>query len=56
MTQISIYIFYERHWEKIISRFANIASNEIVVILNELNINGIDSAKKIATKPQSVYL
>ena len=37
VTQISvIFFFYERHWEKIINRFANIAANEITLIVNEL--------------------
>ena len=50
VTQISvIYFFYERHWEKIINRFANIAANEITFIINELEKNSIDNAKKIAT-------
>ena len=50
VTQIStIYFFYERHWEKIINRFANIAANEITFIINELDKNRIDNAKKIAT-------
>ena len=49
VTQIStIYFFYERHWEKIINRFANIAANEITFIINELDNNRIDNAKKIA--------
>ena len=49
VTQIStIYFFYERHWEKIINRFANIAANEITFIINELDKNRIDNAKKIA--------
>ena len=50
VTQISmIYFFYERHWEKIINRFANIAANEITFIINEIDKNRIDNAKKIAT-------
>ena len=40
VTQISaIFFFYERHWEKIVNRFANIASNEITFIVNELEKN-----------------
>ena len=50
VTQISvIFFFYERHWEKIINRFANIAANEITFIVNELEKNRIDNAKQIAT-------
>ena len=50
VTQISvIFFFYERHWEKIINRFANIAANEINFIVNELEKNRIDNAKQIAT-------
>ena len=50
VTQIStIYFFYERHWEKIINRFANIAANEITIILNELDKNRINNAKLIAS-------
>lgn len=50
ITQIStIYFFYERHWEKIINRFANIAANEITIILNELDKNRINNAKLIAS-------
>ena len=44
-----IFFFYERHWEKIINRFANIAANEITFIVNELEKNRIDNAKQIAT-------
>ena len=50
VTQISvIFFFYERHWEKIINRFANIAANEITLIVNELEKNKIEDAKQIAT-------
>ena len=50
VTQISvIFFFYERHWEKITNRFANIAANEITFIVNELEKNRIDNAKQIAT-------
>ena len=50
VTQIAvIFFFYERHWEKIINRFANIAANEITFIVNELEKNRIDNAKQIAT-------
>ncbi|MEL0124265.1 MAG: HAMP domain-containing sensor histidine kinase [Alphaproteobacteria bacterium] len=50
VTQISvIFFFYERHWEKIINRFANIAANEITLMVNELEKNRVDNAKQIAT-------
>ena len=41
ITQLSVvFFFYERHWDKILNRFANIAANQITVILNEYQVNG----------------
>ena len=57
VTQISaIFFFYERHWEKIVNRFANIASNEITFIVNELEKNRINNAKQIATNLNLYYM
>ena len=42
--------FYDRHWEKIITRFSNIASNQINLIKNEYNIYGLNRAKEVASK------
>ncbi len=51
ITQASVvFFFYERHWEKIIDRFSNIAANKISVILHEYEMGGIIEAKKIAEK------
>ena len=51
ITQASVvFFFYERHWEKIIDRFSNIAANKISVILYEYKKGGIIEAKKIAEK------
>ena len=43
-----IFFFYERHWDKIINRFSNIASNQINLLVSEYKENGIESAKKKA--------
>ncbi len=43
-----IFFFYERHWDKIINRFSNIASNQINLLISEYRQHGIDSAKKKA--------
>ena len=45
-----VFFFYDRHWEKIITRFSNIASNQINLIKNEYNVNGFDKAKEIANR------
>ncbi len=45
-----VFFFYDRHWEKIITRFSNIAINQINLIKNEYKINGIERAKKVANK------
>ena len=40
---LAIFIFYDRHWEKITTRFANIASNQINLIVdNFLSTSSID--------------
>ena len=43
-----IFFFYDRHWEKIVNRFTNIASNNINLIINQYQINGFNTAKNIA--------
>ncbi len=43
-----IFFFYDRHWEKIINRFSNIASNKINLILNQYETNGLEIAEGIA--------
>jgi len=45
-----VFFFYDRHWEKIITRFSNIASNQINLIISEFNTNGEEKAKEIAIK------
>ena len=45
-----VFFFYDRHWEKIITRFSNIAINQINLIKNEYKINGPERAKEIANK------
>ena len=47
---ITVFIFYDRHWEKIITRFSNIAINQINLIKNEYKINGLERAKEVANK------
>ena len=43
-----VFFFYDRHWEKIINRFSNIASNQVGLLINEYKTHGIDEAKKKA--------
>ena len=45
-----VFFFYDRHWEKIITRFSNIASNQINLIKSEYNKAGFDKAREIANK------
>ena len=45
-----VFFFYDRHWEKIITRFSNIASNQINLIIFEFNANGVEKAKETAVK------
>ncbi len=45
-----IFFFYDRHWEKIIIRFSNIASNKINLIINQYKENGIEETKSIAAE------
>ena len=41
-----VFFFYDRHWEKIITRFSNIASNQINLTIYEFNTNGEKKAKE----------
>ena len=46
-----IFFFYDRHWEKIINRFSNIAGNNITneaVIRGELTLDEGDPFTKVA--------
>ena len=45
-----VFFFYDRHWEKIITRFSNIASNQINLVKNTYTLNGLNQAKEIAKK------
>jgi two-component system osmolarity sensor histidine kinase EnvZ len=45
-----IFFFYDRHWDKIVNRFSNIASNNINLIIHTYKNNNLKEAKKIAAK------
>ena len=45
-----VFFFYDRHWEKIITRFSNIAINQINLVKNTYTLNGLNQAKEIAEK------
>ncbi len=45
-----IFFFYERHWEKIINRFSNIASNNINLLVDQYQKKGMKEVKTIAVK------
>ena len=45
-----IFFFYDRHWDKIVNRFSNIASNNINLIIYTYKNNDLKEAKKIAAK------
>ncbi len=47
---VVIIFFYERHWEKIVTRFSNIASNQINLIAFEYNKHGIQRAREVAAR------
>ena len=36
-----VFFFYDRHWEKIINRFTNIASNQVNLLIDEYDRNGL---------------
>ncbi|MEE2694896.1 MAG: ATP-binding protein [Pseudomonadota bacterium] len=51
ITQCSvIFFFYDRHWEKIINRFSNIASNKINLIIDQYNKEDFTKVKVLAAK------
>ncbi len=45
-----IFLFYDRHWEKIITRFCNIASNQIDFLISEDKNDGYLAAQNSAIK------
>ena len=47
---IAVIFFFDRHWEKIVTRFSNIASNQINLIKNEYEKNGINRAREISAR------
>ncbi len=51
-----IFLFYDRHWEKIITRFSNIASNQIDFLISEDKDKGYLEAKNSATKLNLKFL
>jgi len=51
-----IFLFYDRHWEKIITRFSNIASNQIDFLISEDKNNGYLAAQSSAIKLNLKFL
>ena len=51
-----IFLFYDRHWEKIITRFSNIASNQIDFLISEDKNNGYSVAENSAIKLNLKFL
>ena len=51
-----IFLFYDRHWEKIITRFSNIASNQIAFLISEDKSNGYTVAQNSAIKLNLKFL
>ncbi len=45
-----IFFFYDRHWEKIVNRFSNIASNNVNLILNQYKKKDFSAAKNVAAE------
>ncbi len=45
-----IFFFYDRHWEKIVNRFSNIASNKINLITNQYEKNNFEKARILASE------
>ena len=45
-----IFFFYDRHWEKIVNRFSNIAGNKINLIINQYEKNNLEKAKNLASE------
>ena len=44
------FFFYDRHWEKIINRFSNIAGNNINLLKDFYMKNSLEDTKNIAQK------
>jgi len=51
-----IFLFYDRHWDKIITRFSNIASNQIDFLISEDKDNNYLGAQNSATKLNLKFL
>ena len=51
-----IFLFYDRHWEKIITRFSNIASNQIDFLISEDKNKGYLAAQSSAIKLNLKFL
>ena len=45
-----IFFFYDRHWEKVINRFSNIAGNNINLLKDFYTKNSLEETKNIAQK------
>ena len=46
---LAIFLFYDRHWEKITTRFANIASNQVNLIIDDFEKNNSINKKMLGT-------
>ena len=46
---LAIFLFYDRHWEKITTRFANIASNQVNLIIDDFEKNNTVNDKMLGT-------
>ena len=46
---LAIFLFYDRHWEKITTRFANIASNQVNLIIDDFEKNNSVNENMLAT-------
>jgi len=46
---LAIFLFYDRHWEKITTRFANIASNQVNLIIDDFEKNNSINEKMLGT-------
>lgn len=46
---LAIFLFYDRHWEKITTRFANIASNQVNLIIDDFEKNNSVNEKMLGT-------
>ena len=46
---LAVFLFYDRHWEKITTRFANITSNQVNLIISDYQKNGSINKKLAAS-------